>query len=70
MSSESVLKKGEIVTLLTSYCDDDSADCTDQYPCKECIAMCNTYELTEKVIATYKGQVGKDINTINIRGLL
>ena len=60
MSSESVLKKGEIVTLLTSYCDEGSTYCTDQYPCKECIPMCNTFELTENVIATYKGQVGKD----------
>jgi hypothetical protein len=55
--STSTLQKGQIVTLLTSYCGDKG--CTDRHPCKECIPMCNTFELTGKVIAKYKGQVDK-----------
>lgn len=55
--STTILEKGEIVTLLTSYCGEDNKDCTDRHPCKDCIPMCNTFELTEKVIAIYTGQV-------------
>lgn len=56
--STSVLKEGTVVTLLTSYCGDDNKDCTDTYLCKECIPMCNTFEITNKVVVVYKGQVG------------
>ncbi len=27
--------------LLTSYCGDDNDDCTDDFPCEECLPMCN-----------------------------
>ena len=56
--NSSVLQKGQIVTLLTSYCVDDSQGrCTDRQPCVECVSMCNTYELTERVVAEYRGEV-------------
>lgn len=30
------------VLLLTSYCeDDDNPTCTDEFPCVECLQMCN-----------------------------
>ena len=59
--SSTVLEAGEVVTLLTSFCEDDNEKCTDRHPCAECIPMCNTFEITEKVVANYTGQVGKDL---------
>jgi len=57
--STTILEKGEIVTLLTSYCGEDNKDRTDRHPCKDCIPMCNTFELTSSAAATYAGQVDK-----------
>jgi len=57
MMSDALLPKGTIVTLLTSYCGDDSEGCTNRQPCGECLEMCNTYEIRESVVADYKGQV-------------
>lgn len=58
--SSSLLEKGEIITILTSYCGGDNKKCTNRHPCKYCIPMCNTFELTAEVVAEYSGQVGKD----------
>jgi len=53
------LKKGTVITLLTSYCEGDNEKCTDRLPCIECIKMCNTFELKNTVRVAYKGEVLK-----------
>jgi hypothetical protein len=53
------LPKGTVVTLLASYCQGD--DCTDKEPCRECLKMCNIFEITNDVVADYKGQVDEDV---------
>ena len=63
--SESKLKKGEIVTLLTSYCGDIRTGCTDRLPCHECLKMCNTFELQGESMATYTGKAGDTKATTN-----
>ena len=30
---------------LASYCGDDNEDCSDAYPCRECLDMCNIFEI-------------------------
>ncbi len=55
--ASTILEQGTIVTLLTSYCGDDDAECTDRKPCRECMEMCNTFEIREPVVADYKGEV-------------
>ena len=32
---------GMRVLLLASYCGSDDKDCTDDFPCDECMKMCN-----------------------------
>ena len=29
--------------LLASYCDADDPDCTEDYPCHDCLKMCNVF---------------------------
>lgn len=58
---KTILPKGQVITLLTSYCGDDNRECTDRRPCNECVDMCNTFELQEAVEADHKGQVDKDV---------
>lgn len=38
---EGIIKRGEHVLLLASYCD----NCCDALPCKECLEMCNIARL-------------------------
>ena len=33
------------VLLITSYCGDDSAECSDDFPCSDCLDMCNVAEI-------------------------
>lgn len=54
-----VLTKGHIVTLLTSYCAEESEHCTDRHPCPDCIRMCNQFELMDDVVVEYKHEVGR-----------
>ena len=58
--SEYVIPKGTIVTLLTSFCGNEFTDCTDSNPCRECVNMCNTYEMKSNTWAIYRGQVDKE----------
>lgn len=53
-----VLKKGQVVTLLTSYCD-NIENCTPLQPCLDCIAMCNQFELMSDVDVKYLHEVGE-----------
>ena len=57
--TQRILDKGTTVTLLASYCGEEFVDCTDDMPCRECLKMCNNYELVDKVWARYIGQVDK-----------
>ena len=38
------------VLLLCSYCGDDEAKCSDDFPCQECMGMDNVIEVDESVI--------------------
>jgi len=58
--SATILPKGTMVLLLTSYCPDEKGDCSDSVPCSECLKMCNTFEIRKPVPADYKGQFDKD----------
>lgn len=33
------------ILVLASYCGDDNEHCTDDNPCKECLDMCNVFEI-------------------------
>ncbi len=53
--SSTVLKEGTIVILPACYCGEPG--CTENNPCKDCMDICSTFELTENTVAKYKGQV-------------
>ena len=42
---ERFVRRGRRVLLLTSYCGEDNADCMDDFPCDECLKMCNVVEI-------------------------
>lgn len=54
----STLKAGDVVTLLTSYCD--KPNCTDNRPCKECLMESNQFILTTDCRGTYLKTVGDE----------
>lgn len=47
------LFKNTRVLLLTSYCDEDGIECTNETPCVDCLAMCNVFVLNQDSNATY-----------------
>lgn len=53
----SVIKRGTVVTLLASYCDD--GNCTDNDPCEECVKMCNQFVLEKDAYAKFFREVGQ-----------
>ena len=45
------------VLLLTSYCDPDNKEenCSEEFPCIECLKMCNIIEVRGEILKNYGG---------------
>lgn len=53
IKGQSKLKHGTRILLLASYCD--NPDCSDIFPCRDCLVMCNVARLQTNVLIDILG---------------